>query len=250
MDSIRVAIVEDEFIIGQDISANLENQGYQVTGIYESGTEAIVGIKRDPPDILLMDINIKGELDGIETVEIIRNSWDIPFIYVTAYSDTLTLDRAKKTLPHAYIIKPFSFKNLNMAIELAVHNYSKGIRVPVSEARQYPEINEQEHISKNTIFIKEKGRFIKVITSEIQYLCANGSYCEISTAKKNFTISYNLQNILGKLNSSLFMRVHRSYAVNINEICSINEDELQIGEMKIPISKASRNELLDRVKYI
>lgn len=157
MDNIKVAIVEDEFLISHDISANLQEQGYEITGIYESGTEALAGIRRDTPDILLMDINIKGGIDGIETVEIIRHTWDLPIIYITAYTDDTTRERAKITLPQSYIIKPFNFSLLNTTIEFAVYNYANNKLVELSEARLVPSVTDQEHLHTDAILSKKKA---------------------------------------------------------------------------------------------
>ena len=250
MSKIKVAILEDEFIISQDISSNLLELGYEVSGIYESGTEAIAGLKRNPADILLMDIHIKGGIDGIETAEIIRDTVDIPFIYVTAYSDQATMERAKKTMPHAFIVKPFNFKNLTSSIELAIYNFSRNTRAGFDDAREIPKIDEKYHMTRKVIFIKEKGSLEKVGIKDIKYIEAKGSYCDIITSGKKYTLSQNLQNLLERLDSETFIRVHRSHAVNINCIDSIEEDQVLVNGHKIPMSKASKQELLNRIKSI
>jgi len=250
MSKIKVAIVEDDFIISHDISANLQELGYEVTGIYESGTEAIAGIRRDTPDIILMDINLKGGIDGIETTEIIRNTWDIPVIYITGSTDRSTLDRAKKTLPHAFIIKPFSFSSLGTTIEFAVYNYTNNLLVNIKDVRQQPGVMDEDHINRDMLFVKEKGRLVKVLTSDFYFMSAKGSYCEIITANKKFTVSRNLQSLMDKLNPNTFMRVHRSHAVNINKIDSIYDNEIEISGTRIPINKTAKTELLERINAL
>ena len=250
MNALKVAIVEDDFIISQDINANLIDLGYEVTGIYESGAQAIAGVKENRPDIILMDINIEGKLDGIETIKVINEDCDVPFIYVTGYSDNSTLERAKKTQPHAYIVKPFNFSNIGPTLEMAVYNFSEGLKSSIEEAREPLKTNYQEIIAGDTVFLKEKKRMVKVVTNDIQYLNANGSYCRIYTEDKEFTISHNLQYVLDKLNSGLFQRIHRSYAVNINSIEAIEEDLLFINKQTLPLSRTYRAELLDKINSI
>ena len=250
MDKIRVAILEDEFLISRDIAANLEELGYTISGIYETGSQAIEGIKSERPDIILMDINIEGEIDGIETAEIIRKSHDLPIIYITAYSDQTTINRAKKTLPHAFIVKPFNFKNLNTTVEFALFNYTNRRSTTIEESKQISTMNEVDFVGDKTIFIKEKGRLVKVEIENICYLAAKGSYCEIFTLKKKFTVSRNLNTILDRLQSENILRVHRSYAINLNQLEEILEGEVSINGQKIPLSKSARTELLSKVNAI
>src|SRR6478735_1532119 len=100
---IKILVVEDEMIIGAKISMQLTSLGYEVTGILPRGEDAILHVKENKPDIILLDINLKGELDGIETACRVREFADIPIIYLTANSDEITFNRAKPTKPSAFI---------------------------------------------------------------------------------------------------------------------------------------------------
>jgi len=117
----KILIVEDERIVALDISATLRTLGYAIAGIAVSGDEALSIVEKEKPDLILMDIRIKGETDGIQTAEIILNNNNIPIIYLTAYADEDTLSRAKITEPYGYIIKPFDKKILHSVIEMALY---------------------------------------------------------------------------------------------------------------------------------
>ncbi|KKM90562.1 hypothetical protein LCGC14_1237320, partial [marine sediment metagenome] len=119
-DSVRILIVEDDMIIGANLSLQLVNLGYEVTGIESRGEEAIAHAMANTPDIILMDINLKGALNGIETVAAIQNKKDIPIIYLTANSDESTFSRAKETRPKAFITKPLFKLDLQRTIELVL----------------------------------------------------------------------------------------------------------------------------------
>lgn len=119
----RIAIVEDEHIVGLDIRMHLENSGYVVTGIYASGEDALAGMEADPPDLAVMDIRIQGNLDGVETARLAKEKLNIPVIVLTAMADESTLQRAKLTQPFAYIIKPFEERELRTAIEIALYRH-------------------------------------------------------------------------------------------------------------------------------
>lgn len=116
----RILIVEDEFIVAQDIRDILESQEYMVTSIVTSGEDAIERIERDSPDLVLMDINLRGKLDGIETAEHIRRRYGIPVVYLTAYIDEEMQNRAMITDPLGYITKPFQRRELLIIIEIAL----------------------------------------------------------------------------------------------------------------------------------
>ena len=117
----KILIVEDERIVALDISATLKTLGYEIAGIAVSGNEALDIVEKEKPDLILMDIRIKGEIDGIQTAELILNQFSIPIIYLTAYADEDTLSRAKITEPYGYVIKPYDKKILHSVIEMALY---------------------------------------------------------------------------------------------------------------------------------
>jgi two-component system, response regulator PdtaR len=123
MAEIKVLIVEDEVIVAKDIGDTLLSLGYSVTGTAASGEEAVELTESTAPDIVLMDIMLEGELDGTEASEIIRSRFNIPVIFLTAYSNEKTLQRAKTTNPYGYILKPFQETDLYTTIEIAIHKH-------------------------------------------------------------------------------------------------------------------------------
>lgn len=130
-----VMIVEDENIVAMDIKQRLEMLGYKVTATVATGEEAIELAEKTRPDVILMDIVLKGEVDGIEAAEEIRRRFKIPIIYITAYSDKKTLERAKVTEPFGYIIKPFEDKELHSVIEITLYKDKIEKKLRESEER-------------------------------------------------------------------------------------------------------------------
>ena len=120
MAGISVLIVEDDDILARVEDWRLKNLGYSVCGRATTGAEAMGYVVNNRHDIVLMDINIKGDLDGIETAKMIKKGFNIPVIYVTSHSDGATLERAKATQPDGFIVKPFEDNDLRVAIELAL----------------------------------------------------------------------------------------------------------------------------------
>jgi len=114
-------IVEDEWTVADDIKMFLERLGYTVTSVSSSGEEAIQNAEKDKPDLVLMDIVLEGEMDGIEAASEIRTRFNIPIVYLTAYADDKILERAKITEPSGYIVKPFVNEDLKINIEMALY---------------------------------------------------------------------------------------------------------------------------------
>jgi PAS domain S-box-containing protein len=121
METISVLIVEDEPIIGLEIGEMLKDLGYQVTAVVDTGEKAISKTESDKPDIVLMDIRLKGETDGIDAAGIIRKRFDIPVIFSTAYLDQKRIERAKFTMPFGYVLKPIQERDLKITIEMALY---------------------------------------------------------------------------------------------------------------------------------
>jgi len=122
--SAKILVTEDEGIVAADIEDRLRSLGYQVTATCSSGEEALQKIRENRPDLALMDIMIQGDMDGIETARRVREQFDIPVIFLTAYSDDATFQRAKITEPFGYLIKPFEERELRTNIEMALYKHS------------------------------------------------------------------------------------------------------------------------------
>jgi DNA-binding NarL/FixJ family response regulator len=125
MTGIKILIVEDEPLIAKNIRMYLNNNDFEVSGIAYDPEEALFQLKRNPPDFVILDINLESETDGIQLAEYINNNYNIPFVFLTSYSDKDTIDRAKKTNPSGFIVKPFNEKTLFATIEIALSNHAQ-----------------------------------------------------------------------------------------------------------------------------
>ncbi len=121
----RIFILEDEALIAEEIASTLELLGYQVVGRARSADAALDKLKSLEPDLALLDINVKGILTGIDVAKIIKEKYKFPYIFLTSYSDTATLEQVKPTMPYGYIVKPFTDKDLKSTIEIALFNYAQ-----------------------------------------------------------------------------------------------------------------------------
>ena len=135
MADTSIMLVEDEIIVAADVKNRLENMGYSVLGIFDTGEEAIQKAGELKPSLVLMDIVLKGEMDGIDAAQNIRELYDIPIIYLTAYSDEKTLERAKVTEPFGYVLKPFEDREIQSAIEMAIYKHQMEKKLKKSEEK-------------------------------------------------------------------------------------------------------------------
>lgn len=239
---IKIFIVEDEMIIGSNISLQLSKLGYEVTGLVPRGEDALTHIKKEQPDIILLDIQLKGELDGIDTAKQIQKEFSIPIIYLTANADEAHFDRAKETKPHAFISKPFKNIDLQRAIELTVE------RIQTQEEEVYK--NPTPFILSDSIFVKYQEKMVKVIIKDILYIEAERNYCRIYTKGKEFLLVMTLKDLDEKLPAEHFLRIHRSFIINISQIEEVAGSHVVIGKKAIPLSKNKRGELLNYLQTI
>jgi DNA-binding LytR/AlgR family response regulator len=240
MEKISVLVVEDEWIVSEEIKEILIQQGYDVVGQADDSNGALEILEKYTPDILLLDINIKGNLDGIELANLVLTKQQPIIIFLTAYHDQYFLNRAKQAKPAAYIVKPFDEKNLIAAIEIAVSNTA------------LPNNNSEELSYKvnNFIFYKTQTKFSKIEISNISFVKAEGSYIEVVSPEAKVTLALNLKNFESKLADRRFMRVHRSYLINLEQVDSFSGNTIYIGEEAIPISTELREDVLKRFKFI
>jgi DNA-binding LytR/AlgR family response regulator len=210
-EKTKILIVEDEMVIGANISLELNKLGYEVTGIVPRGEEALVHLKENTPDILLLDINLKGELDGVETAKEMQKTHNVPIIYLTANTDDANFNRAKETHPYAFITKPFKKLDLKRAIELTLSQLQ-------SSSDDEPEIKsetEEAFVLNDSIFVRQSNSMLKILIEDILYIEAQRNYCKIFTKQKEHLLVITLKEMDEKLPSRHFLRVHRSFIINI-----------------------------------
>ena len=241
--SIKILVVEDEMLIGAKISMLLTNMGYEVTGILPRGEDALVHVEENKPDIIILDINLKGKIDGIETAAILQRK-NIPVIYLTANSDDATFNRAKHTKPTAFISKPFKQLDLQRAIELTIIHLAEADPFAIKPTEVH---EEHPFILIDRIFVRYNGRMIKIILMDILYIEADRNYSRIFTSQKEFVLSVTLKYIEEKLKVLFFMRIHRSYLVNMMHIDQVLESNVMIGNKAIPLGTGMREKLMQRM---
>ena len=250
MSKIKVLVVEDESIVSKDIQHSLKRLGYVVTGSSATGEKAIQLATEDRPSIVLMDIMLKGDMNGIEAAEIIRREHQIPVIFLTAYADEATLSKAKVTEPYGYIIKPFKEIDIHTSIEMALYKHQKEKEVIKERDLLYSIVENKS--TKKFIFVKANSRLVKLNTKDIYFVESLKDYVVINILNKRYTIHSTMKDIDRKLGGEEFVRVHRSFIVRLDKIATIEYPNLQLEKDKklIPIGRSYREKLVDKINMV
>jgi DNA-binding LytR/AlgR family response regulator len=243
MSPIRILIVEDDMIIAANISLQLSKLGYEVTGIETKAAEAIHHALESKPDLILMDIQLKGKSTGIEAAHAIHKILDIPIIYLTANEDDATFQKAKDTHPFAFISKPFSNQNLERTIAL-VEERIKGASKDLAGESIFQEGHDDR------IFIRNQNKLIKVMLDDILWVEAERNYCNITTSQQTFLIVSSLSKLCEKMNQKQFVRIHRSFMINFSKLEAVSENHIELKGKILPIGKQYKEDLLRMVNKV
>lgn len=232
MHKTRIVIVEDKALIADAIVSSVEKHDMKAVAVFDTGEEALQYIKGDAPDVVLMDIQLAGAMDGISTAMMINRDYNIPVIYLTDFEDSAIVDRAIKTRAANYLTKPFNEAQLIRAIRMAIENHPG------------PEI------SKDHIFIKTDAGHEKIQIADIMILEANGAYCNIITENKTYVQSISMNHVFDQLANPAFVRIHRSHVINIQKISKLEGNQVILGKYKVDMSRTMREDLLARLKFL
>ena len=255
MNPIKILVVEDEVIVAEDIGFRLKKLGYIVTATVASGEEAIEKVAENRPDLVLMDIVLKGDMDGVTAAEKIRNRVDIPTVFLTAYADDQTLQRAKLTNPFGYIIKPFQQNDLRVAIEIALHRHEIETKMQETlKASEAAKESVEEKSHRQNQYISMAAHELRnplnaiLISAELLELDRTRSSDESQVRTLRLMHSAT-QKMNGLIDDMLFMGRAEAgklkcnpLPINLVEFCQDLLDQLQLGnEAKHKLTLISSN---------
>lgn len=238
MNMLNILIIEDDLITATDIQETLEMAGHQITAIARNFNEAMAAVKRQLPDLALVDVRLEGSSkDGIATVqELLTLHW-MP-IYLTSSSEKETFQRAKLTQPAAFLLKPFRSQELAMQVELAYNNRKL---TPTSAEATY-------------FYLPVKKGYEKIILADVLYLLADGAYTKAFLFQQEapLLISMNLGHLEQYFVADYFYKVSRSLMINLTHLARVESSQIWMQDHASPvfISSANHTELMKRLKVI
>lgn len=224
-----VFIIEDNGLNRISLETILEDHNFKIVGSYANAEEAWEALKNTKVDIVLIDINLAGDKDGIWLGGKIRKYHNMAFIYLTAYGDKETIDKVKSTKPNGYLMKPYNEPTLLTTIDIAINNFTN-----------YKE-------TSTSIYIKDNYVRVKLTLEDINYIQSDGNYLHVFLDYKKHMIRAKLTDFLTQLPDTLFVQVHQRYVINFSKVDLIGNGFVIISKEEIPVSKrykASVEELL------
>ncbi len=234
MGVLKIGIVEDEMIIAETISLYLNRLEYEVLFMAFSFDDAIKAIDAEKPDLLLLDIKLGTRKNGIDLAAIILKEYKIPFIFLTANSDAVTIQKAKHVKPLAFMVKPFTQTGLFSSIEIAMSNY---------EMASKDTLHQSDHL-----FIKVGYQYRKIFFTEILYLETCHNYIKIF--KQDGTedlVRKSMAEILELLPVHQFSKISRYHIVNHQHLQEIKTNSVFIHAVELAIGKSNRDVLLKKL---
>ncbi|GAB3219158.1 response regulator [Algoriphagus aestuariicola] len=229
----KILIVEDEAELANNIGEILSNLDYKVAAIVDNASSALEFLEKNEVNLILLDILIHGDLDGIDLAYQIREKYNLPIVFSTAYSGTEYLERISSDIHEGYLLKPFTMDSLKTAVFFGL--------------KRHEEKSTKETKAKGSLKIMDKGYLVPVPYSEIVYLQADGLYTKVFTKAKSYLVRDILKSFEEKLPSEQFLRVHKSFLVNISFVASFNAKKINLGETNIPIRRGLYKELIDKL---
>lgn len=244
---MKILIAEDEPIHADRFEMLASQLGYEVTGICDNAFDALDCFHRSAPDLLLFDITLRGETDGIQLAEQIGKTRQVPVVFVTSMQDDETFLRAQRIQPVAFILKPFDMLQLQRAIELAVGRLAR----TALPAQNHFEQNDL--VLSDCLFIKVREKLEKVPLDDILFVESEGRYAMLHTAAgRKFAIRIPLGDLEEKLPASRFARTHRSFLIHLKWLQSVDLHDMmvQVKDKSVPLSKSYREPILERLDQL
>lgn len=235
--SWRVLVVEDEPFIAADLAQQLGELGHVVVGVCHRAEEAMHQLGTTNVDLVLLDIRLGKGMDGVELAERINARFQVPFLYITSHADEETLDRVQRTRPAGFVLKPFDENELRMRIKLAMAQ---------AATKHAP----AELVVTDGVFIRDKGRLVKLVLDEIVYAQAEDNYALLHALGRRYVLAMSLNALLERLAVPHLLRVHRAYAVDLRKVTAVEEGLVKLGDLSVPVGKTHREELLRRLRLI
>ncbi|WP_462318006.1 LytR/AlgR family response regulator transcription factor [Marinilabilia sp.] len=251
-DKIKILIVEDEIMIAEDIAMRLEDMGYEVADKIDNVDEAVEWLEQNQTDILLVDISLQGDKTGLDLAAIINERFHLPFVFLSSLANNTTVEKARQVQPAAYLLKPFNDRQVKVSVDMALHNFYGKKKTQEPETVSEPESLPQDVVLRmpQCLFLKKHTCYHKVPFTEILWLEAESNYTLIHTKGETYTYSLVLKSFEEKLPSETFVRVHRSFIVNISNITGIDGNTLLFGKNHVPVAKSVRDDLFNKLNII
>lgn len=243
MQTLKILIVEDDLVSAQDLAETLAELGYLVTDIAQNYNEGLLAFRRRLPDLVILDIDLgKESEDGIELAKAFNKIEKIPLVFLSGNYGKSHRNRAYTVTPADFLVKPYNEAQLELTIERILRNHK-------SANHQNPVLNGNNHC-----FVRENDCFVRLNFTDIIYVEGAGSSTILHCEDKRRVISTSLADLLRQINFTYLVRIHKSFAVNLNKINAFHEGRVTIAvnneQRTVAIGRSYKSELLSHLKKI
>jgi len=225
---IKIYIVEDVAISRISLETMLVENEYEVSGSAAAAETAWNEIQQTATDLILLDINLAGEKNGVWLAQQVRKHLNIPIVYLTAFGDQQTLKDVLDTKPNGYLMKPYQEPTLLTTISIAISNFE-------NEGNKNQLVNSQDDAS-DFVFVKDRNMKVKINVNDICYVKSDGNYIEIVLKEKKYVVRNKLLEFKKELPNDIFIQCHQRYVVDIHKISMLGKDFIHINGSNIPLS--------------
>jgi DNA-binding LytR/AlgR family response regulator len=246
--SVRVLVVEDEPLAAEQVESLLLGMGYETVGPAPSAQIALALYRTEPIDLVLLDIGLRGPVDGLQLAEQLLAHHPVPIIFLTSFADEQTFQQAQAVGPAAYLTKPPVADTLRRAIALAVRNFSALSWPPQPPAAP----TAPALIAPEAVFVKENGMLEKILLRDIYSLAADNKTCSLHLAERSVQVRMPLRELASILPAERFVQIQRSYFVNVEHIERLDPSRhlVQVGKQVLPVGRLYLLELITRLRTI
>jgi DNA-binding LytR/AlgR family response regulator len=252
MSKVKVLIVEDEIVFSELLTMHLEELGYEVLGPCPAAAEAQAVFRELRPDLVLLDVGLRGEVDGIELASALVAIQPTPLIFITAFTDRETFERARAVKPAAYLNKPFTATTVQHAVELALQNFVRPETVAESED-EFITTWSQDMLVRDAFFLKERNMLVKVRQQDVLWIEADGRYSMLVRAGgRKHALRITLRDLATSLPPHLFVQVHRSVIINADHLEQVDpvDGTVVVSGHSLPLGRSYKDQLLRRLQQV
>jgi DNA-binding LytR/AlgR family response regulator len=236
--SHKILIVEDDEWIAEDLKSTLEKFDFDVLDVVDSYAEALLSLRKNTPDLVILDIRLNGPGTGIDVAKEINDRWKIPFLFLSSNIDPKTMTEVLDEVPHSILNKPCKPEDLIVSVKLAL-------------SKEAPEVTESDvDVNDDSFFVKSEHTYQKIVIDDLLFVKGEGSYTKIQMKNERIVLRATLKDFEFLDNRKEIIKVHRSYYVNLKYIDKIHSKYVTIQDFEIPLSKDSKEELLSKIQKV
>lgn len=224
MNKRKILVCDDEVYISEMLKDILLDLDYEVTGTVSNTQSAIKSIELNKPDLAILDIKMNGRDQGFEIAKYLNENGEIPYIFLTSFSDASTVKQASEYIPKAYLVKPFNEHQIFSTLEIVFKKLEK---------------------KKDYIVIKDGVKMVKILVEDIYYLHASDKYIELVTLTKKYLLRETLAGFMEKYKLASLIQVHRSFLIHKEKISSVMRNAVIINKTEIPVSRSFQSSIDD-----